>query len=192
MISSQPAPNAFIDAVIGGGGLRFDSIRDVANGATARGRRDGSMWFGSLSAGIDRTTDSWRLSAYGRADYLSADLDAYTETGGGTANLRFAQRDLTSLSGLIGVREDAGAALLRLFLGELGHEEPIKTNDHSFCGRHRKRQAVRRSQKLDRALPSPGLAGAAGSRVLVCSSLFHGASGGHDAVRYGDVEQTVR
>ena len=33
--------------------------------------------------------------------------------------------------------EDAGAALLRLFLGELGHEEPIKTNDHSFCGRHR-------------------------------------------------------
>lgn len=102
--SFQPAPNAFIDAVIGGGGLRFDSIRDVANGATARGRRDGSMWFGSLSAGIDRTTDSWRLSAYGRADYLSADLDAYTETGGGTANLRFAQRDLTSLSGLIGVR----------------------------------------------------------------------------------------
>jgi hypothetical protein len=102
--SFQPARNAFVDVKIGGGGLRFDSIRDIGGGAAARGRRDGSMWFGSLSAGLDRTSETWRLSAYGRADYLSADLDGYAETGGGLANLRFAKRDLTSLTGLVGLR----------------------------------------------------------------------------------------
>ena len=62
------------------------------------------MLLGSLTGGFDRTSGTHALSAYGRIDYLSADLDRYAETGAGNANLVFDGRRLTSLSSVLGLR----------------------------------------------------------------------------------------
>ena len=111
--SFAPTGGAFVDGVVGIGGLRFDTQRTVAaNGALAIGGRDGSMVFGALSAGFDRTSDRFALSAYGRFNYLSADLDAYRETGAGLYDLAFASRELESYTGTLGIR--AGVALGRI------------------------------------------------------------------------------
>ena len=103
--SIAPADGLFFDGVFGAGRLAFDTRRTiVANGSVGRGHREGSMLFGSLASGYDRTTDRWSLSAYGRADFLSANLDDYAETGGGIYGLAFAKRDVTSLAGILGLR----------------------------------------------------------------------------------------
>ena len=103
--SVAPADGLFLDGVAGAGRLSFDTIRNVTGGdAVARGHRGGSMLFGSLTGGFDRTSGTHALSAYGRIDYLSADLDRYTETGAGNANLVFDGRRLTSLSSVLGLR----------------------------------------------------------------------------------------
>lgn len=103
--SLAPADGLFLDGVAGAGRLSFDTIRNVMGSeAVARGHRSGSMLFGSLAGGFDRTSGTHALSAYGRIDYLSADLDRYTETGAGNANLVFDGRRLTSLSSVLGLR----------------------------------------------------------------------------------------
>ncbi|WP_394663379.1 putative Ig domain-containing protein [uncultured Sphingomonas sp.] len=103
--SLAPADGLFLDGVAGAGRLSFDTIRNVMGSeAVARGHRSGSMLFGSLAGGFDRTSGTHALSAYGRIDYLSADLDRYTETGAGNANLVFDGRRLSSLSSVLGLR----------------------------------------------------------------------------------------
>ena len=103
--SVAPADGLFVDGVAGAGRLSFDTIRNVTGSdAVARGHRGGSMLFGSLTGGFDRTSGTHALSAYGRIDYLSADLDRYAETGAGNANLVFDGRRLTSLSSVLGLR----------------------------------------------------------------------------------------
>ncbi len=103
--SIAPVDGLFIDGIFGAGQLNFDTRRTItANGTVALGHRDGSMVFGSLATGFDRTTNRWSLSAYGRADILSADLGGYAETGGGLYGLAFAKRDVTSIAGILGLR----------------------------------------------------------------------------------------
>ncbi len=103
--SVAPTDGLFVDGIFGAGRLAFDTRRTIAaDGSVARGHREGSMLFGSLSSGFDRTTNRWSLSAYGRADFLSAHLDGYAETGGGLYGLAFAKRDVTSLAGILGMR----------------------------------------------------------------------------------------
>jgi len=102
--SWAPIDGLFVDGIVGGGSLSFDTRRQVAQtGGTATGNRDGSMLFGSLAAGLDRrgTLD---LSAYGRVEYLSARLDRYSEAGGGIYGLTFARRDLESVASVLGLR----------------------------------------------------------------------------------------
>lgn len=108
--SYAPADGAFVDGVVGAGHLHFATRRLVAaTNAPALGGRDGLMLFGALSAGFDRTTDRYAIAAYGRVNYLSADLDPYRESGGGLYDLAFARRDLESYTGTLGLR--AGLAL---------------------------------------------------------------------------------
>ncbi|MDO6415097.1 Ig-like domain-containing protein [Sphingomonas sp. BIUV-7] len=103
--SFQPARGAFLDGVLGIGGLDFATRRAVsANAATARGQRDGSMVFASLAAGIDRSSDRTSFSAFARAEYMSARLGAYSEEGAGMYDLAFGRRSLESLSSVLGVR----------------------------------------------------------------------------------------
>jgi len=102
--SLTPVPGAFVDGVIGYGGVDFDSVRRAANGATGVGHRDGTMRFGSLAAGLDRQGDRGMISAYGRVEYLSATLDGYRETGAGLYDLAYGRRELDSLSSVLGAR----------------------------------------------------------------------------------------
>lgn len=122
--SWSPTGGLFIDGVFGGGQLDFDTRRLVAQtNSVAIGGRDGHMLFGSLAAGFDRRGDRFDVSLYGRVDWLSAELDGYTETGGGIYSLTFAERDLTSVQGVLGSRLafPLGEATGRL-RGEWRHE----------------------------------------------------------------------
>lgn len=101
--SVRPFGATFIDAVIGYGSLGYTSQRAVAiNNSVARGQRSGTMWFGSVSAGIDRLEGAFQWSAYGRLEWLDARLGTYSETGAGIYNLRFLDRSLTSISSVLG------------------------------------------------------------------------------------------
>jgi uncharacterized protein YhjY with autotransporter beta-barrel domain len=102
--SFRPMENAFVDIVAGFGELRFDNWRIAPNGALARGDRKGELRFGSLSAGYDGRGKRWTLSGYGRVEYIAATLDTYAETGARLFNLRFAEREIESVTGLLGWR----------------------------------------------------------------------------------------
>lgn len=102
-----PIKGMFVDGMLAIGDLNFRTRRKVAETETlANGVRDGSMTFGALALGIDRDSGDLGWSAYGRAEWLTAKLDAYAETGAGRMNLRFDERNLKSLSGVLGVRFD--------------------------------------------------------------------------------------
>jgi large repetitive protein len=101
--SLAPAKNMFVDMVVGYGDLSFRSRR-ATNGATASGSRDGSMWFGAASAGVDRIDGDLRWSLYGRGEWLKGTLGAYTESGADIWDLRFDERDVSSLTGVLGGR----------------------------------------------------------------------------------------
>jgi uncharacterized protein YhjY with autotransporter beta-barrel domain len=103
--SWSPADGLFVDGVAGAGKVSFDTSRRVdATGALALGDRDGRTIFGSLAAGFDRHGKRIDFSAYGRADYLSARLDRFTEVGAGIYDLTFGKRNLDSLTGILGTR----------------------------------------------------------------------------------------
>jgi large repetitive protein len=103
--SLSPIEGTFIDGMFGYGDLNMRLRRNVeATDAVALGSRDGKMTFGAVSAGIDRFSNALRWSAYGRFDFMNADLGAYRETGAGRYDLRFDQRSLQSLTGTLGAR----------------------------------------------------------------------------------------
>ena len=109
--STAPFPGMFVDFVIGYGDLRFKTRR-IVDGALTRGSRDGSMWFGAASTGIDRLSGNLRWSLYGRGEWLSGTLDAYRENGAGIMDLRFDKRDANSLAGVLGGRFELDKRLL--------------------------------------------------------------------------------
>ncbi len=103
--SVQPANGMFIDGMLGRGQLDFTTRRIAAAvNATARGSRDGSYTVAAISLGIDRAGGPLQWSLYGRAEYLDADLDAYSESGAGRYNLRFDARQVRSVTGTLGGR----------------------------------------------------------------------------------------
>jgi uncharacterized protein YhjY with autotransporter beta-barrel domain len=101
--SYTPVGEAFVDGMLGYGTLDFSTRRRVAAvNAVAVGERGGVMMFGALAAGIDRQSETLRWSAYGRVEFVEADLDAYVESGAGRYDLRFDPRSLSSLTGALG------------------------------------------------------------------------------------------
>ncbi len=101
--SANPIRGVFVDGVFGYGGLDFSTRRLVGN-ALATGKRDGSMWFGAVSAGIDRDTEALLWSVYGTVQWLDATLGRYVESGAGRLDLRFEARQVNSLSSVLGGR----------------------------------------------------------------------------------------
>ncbi|WP_140849167.1 putative Ig domain-containing protein [Sphingomonas glacialis] len=101
--SALPIQGVFVDGVFGYGGLNFSTRRVVSSGFTT-GERDGSMWFGALSAGIDRNSGALLWSVYGNLQWLDAALGSYVEAGAGRLNLRFDERRVSSLSSVLGGR----------------------------------------------------------------------------------------
>ncbi len=103
--SWRPQGDLFLDGILGYSELGFGTRRRTpVDQSLVFGERDGTAWFGSLSAGLDRTTGAVRWIGYGRVDGLSADLDAYVETGSPIWALSFEARELESLQGSLGLR----------------------------------------------------------------------------------------
>jgi outer membrane autotransporter protein len=101
----HPAELAFVDGVIGSGRMTFDTRRlDPTADAYAIGQRRGTMTFGSVAVGFDRTDGRIRWSPYGRLEFMTANLAAFSETGAGIYGLRYKSMDVTSRSGTLGAR----------------------------------------------------------------------------------------
>lgn len=103
--SFRPVDGVFVDGVLGYSQLSFDMRRRTPVAADmVFGDREGSAWFGSLRAGIDRGGEDLRWSAFGGVELVDADLDAFAERGSATEALAFAARRVESLQGVWGLR----------------------------------------------------------------------------------------
>ncbi|GAA0903006.1 hypothetical protein GCM10009552_07330 [Rothia nasimurium] len=103
--SVQPAEHSYVDLVLGGGGLSFDSRRkDADSEQRLTGRRTGHQWFGSLTAGLQYKTGHWLWSPYGRASWSMSSLNGFAEEGTVTGALAYGNQTVRSTVAAIGVR----------------------------------------------------------------------------------------
>ena len=103
--SYKPLDNFFLDGLIGGSWLDFDSRRFVtATGDFANGTRSGHQLFGSLTAAYEFRDQAWLVSPYGRVEMSRTWLDGFTEEGGGDFGLRYGDQSIDTVSGVIGLR----------------------------------------------------------------------------------------
>ena len=103
----QPSDTNYLEMVFGYGEMSFESRRFVpVNGLTAFGERDGRQMFASVTAAFEQRGDRLRWTPYGRVAVVSAELDAFTETGGGVGGLTFHRQDVRSVKGIAGLTSD--------------------------------------------------------------------------------------
>jgi uncharacterized protein YhjY with autotransporter beta-barrel domain len=103
--SFQPAPQTYIDAVLGGGKLTFDSRRhDSDSGSFLSGQRDGKQWFASLTAGYEYHKDNWLVSPYGRLEWSLSTLDGFSENGTPAAALTYGNQTVRTSLAVLGLR----------------------------------------------------------------------------------------
>lgn len=97
----------FLDALVGYQTLSYDLRRYVtASGSHVSGSRDGSQWFASISTGADLPFDAATFTPYARLDVARATLDAYTEQGDALYALHYADMDVDTSTGNLGLRLD--------------------------------------------------------------------------------------
>jgi uncharacterized protein YhjY with autotransporter beta-barrel domain len=110
--SYHPSTETFIDAVLGYGWLSYDSTRLIATTTDyARGHRDGEQSFGSLTAGYEYKTDTFRLTPYGRFDYSDSTLDQFSELALGHAALTYFSQSVTTTTATLGLKGDLAVPL---------------------------------------------------------------------------------
>jgi uncharacterized protein YhjY with autotransporter beta-barrel domain len=103
--SYKPIDSVFLDGLIGGSWLDFDSERYVtANGAFASGERDGRQIFGSLTAAYEFRNTRWLVSPYGRFELSRSFLDSFTEDNGGIYGLAYGDQTVDTAAGVLGIR----------------------------------------------------------------------------------------
>jgi outer membrane autotransporter protein len=103
--SYQPLSQVYIDGVLGGGGLRFDSRRYAADSGTGLlGQRNGSQWFASLTAGYEYKTSVWSVSPYGRLAWSLSSLNGYSESGDAAEALAYGAQTVRSSQVVAGIR----------------------------------------------------------------------------------------
>jgi outer membrane autotransporter protein len=103
--SYKPFEFWFIDAVIGAASLGYDNRRFVADdNVTVAGSRKGATWFGAVSTGYEARYGALRFSPYTRLDFMSAELDGYSEQGGSAALLSYRPMAFHSVAGTLGLR----------------------------------------------------------------------------------------
>ena len=126
--SFAPTPKTYLDAVLGGGGLSFDSRRrDSDNGSYLLGHRNGSQWFGSLTAGYEYHHQRWMISPYGRLEWSYSTLNGFAEKGDVVDALAYGQQTVRTSLAVLGVRtsgmiETAHAVLVPRARLEVGHD----------------------------------------------------------------------
>ncbi|MEQ1513154.1 MAG: putative Ig domain-containing protein, partial [Lysobacteraceae bacterium] len=105
--SYSPGEVFFMDGLWGYQSLDYDLRRFVtSNGNFVDGKRKGTQWFGSVSAGADIQKGAWQFTPYVRADIARADLDAYTEHGDAIFALTYNHLEVDTDTGNVGVRID--------------------------------------------------------------------------------------
>ncbi len=130
--SYHPGGRFFVDGLMGYQDLSYELRRYVtASGGLLQGAREGNQWFASLSAGADfRHGEQLQLTPYARLDLARARLDGYTEQGDALYALRYADMDVDTSTGNVGLRIDYRQQLSRgLFSPQLRLEY-----QHDFQG----------------------------------------------------------
>ncbi|MGI8525259.1 MAG: putative Ig domain-containing protein [Pseudolabrys sp.] len=95
----------FLDAAVGYGNLSFDNRRFVTGeGTFASGSRDGSYWFGALSASLELGVGRFKFTPYAKTDFLAATLGQYSEAGSTAQLLTYNEMKTNAVSGAIGLR----------------------------------------------------------------------------------------
>ncbi|WP_213948013.1 autotransporter domain-containing protein [Luteibacter sp. dw_328] len=103
--SVQPGERSYVDAVLGGGGLRFATRRtDPDGGPSLTGSRNGQQWFGSLTAGLEFRAARWVWSPYGRAAWSLSSLNGFAENGAASSALAYGRQTVRSSVASVGVR----------------------------------------------------------------------------------------
>lgn len=126
--SYQPAPDFFIDSLLGYGALDSRSERYVAGvGSFGRSDRDGDQIFGSIGSSYQFQERNLLVSPYGRLEFSAGKLNKATETGAGLSSLTYFEQKLKSLRIALGIRAqsfhetDFGLALPHI-RAEYGHD----------------------------------------------------------------------
>ena len=126
--SFQPSAQTYVDALLGGGELSFDSRRfDDDTGSYLTGQRNGSAWFGSITGGYEYHVNRWLLSPYGRLEWSSSALDGFSENGAVTGALSYGNQTVRTSLAVLGLRAsgqiqlDSGTLLPHARL-EIGHD----------------------------------------------------------------------
>jgi uncharacterized protein YhjY with autotransporter beta-barrel domain len=103
--SYQPAAHVYVDGVVGGGGLSFDSRRYASDSGTdLLGHRNGDQWFASLTAGYEYQACTWTMSPYGRFAWSMSSLNGYSETGDVTDALTYGAQTVRTSEAIAGIR----------------------------------------------------------------------------------------
>ncbi|WP_369944859.1 putative Ig domain-containing protein [Xanthomonas medicagonis] len=103
--SIHPGRYFFFDTLVGYQLLSYDLRRYVTdNGQLAEGNRDGSQWIASVSTGADLQHGDWQITPYARVDMARATLDAYSEAAMAPYALRYADMDVSTTTGNLGLR----------------------------------------------------------------------------------------
>jgi uncharacterized protein YhjY with autotransporter beta-barrel domain len=103
--SYQPAAHVYLDGVLGGGGLTFDSSRYAADSGTdLLGHRNGDQWFASLTAGYEYQNGVWSMSPYGRFAWTLSSLNSFSENGDTADALTYGAQTVRTSQAIAGVR----------------------------------------------------------------------------------------
>ncbi|WP_175544405.1 putative Ig domain-containing protein [Mesorhizobium sp. YR577] len=104
--SYHPTP-FYLDGLLGVSRLDFHSTRYVIlAGDSATGSRDGTQFFGSLSAGYEHRHEGLLFSPYGRIEAAHTRLDGFAEIGAGPHSLAFSGQSFELLAGVVGMRAE--------------------------------------------------------------------------------------
>jgi uncharacterized protein YhjY with autotransporter beta-barrel domain len=131
--SFAPSAHTYIDGVLGGGGLSFQSQRYGGVDDYLMGHRYGDQWFASLTGGYEYKWNTWLLSPYGRLQWSLSSLNSYSETGDVTEALTYGNELVRTSQGILGLRasaeyKESWGVLIPHFRIELGHDFQGTTN----------------------------------------------------------------
>ncbi|MCC4602243.1 autotransporter domain-containing protein, partial [Xanthomonas melonis] len=103
--SFHPGKAFFFDTLVGYQLLSYDLRRFVTDDSSlAEGNRDGKQWIASLSTGADLQRGALQVTPYARVDVARATLDGYVEQGVAPFALRYADMDVATTTGNLGLR----------------------------------------------------------------------------------------
>lgn len=109
-----PQDNAYLGAYFGYGDLDYDGTRNVLfNGSpatpggirgTTRSSTEGEQWRAGISGGYDWSMGRWTAGGFAKLDYVTTDVDAYTESGNTGLEMIYPSQTSRSLLSTLGVR----------------------------------------------------------------------------------------